>query len=115
MTGTTVLTSAVSQVKYKDSIGYQFNFTGTPVGTFAVQASIDYNPGSPQSGGAPNAGNWVTLPAVDVNNNPPVASGSAGTVLVGLTQVEFPWVRVQYTNTSSTGILNIFMSAKSLG
>lgn len=115
MTGTATLTSAVSNIKYKDSVSMQFQWTGTPNGTFVVQGSLDYIPTVQQSGGTPNAGTWIPIPVKDVSGNPPIAAGAAGQILCNLNQLGFPWIRVQYTNTSSTGVLTGYISAKSLG
>ncbi len=111
MTGTTVLTSLPSNIKYKDSVAVQLSWTGTPTGTFAVQGSVDYNPGQPQSGGGQNAGHWTAIPL----SPPPIASGSADQILMNLDQLAFPWIRVVYTNVSGTGVLTGYISAKSLG
>src|SRR6185503_13444384 len=103
MTGTTVITQSVpSNVLHKDNITFQAQWTGNPMGTFAVQVSLDYNPGNPQNGGAPggpaNAGTWITLPCLDESANPPAASGAAGQIIFELNQISQPWVRLQYTN-----------------
>lgn len=112
MTGTSTITSSVSNIQNLDNIGIQLNFTGTPNGTFFVQVSADY--AQQVMGGVAvvtNAGNWitVTLPTT------PVASGSANQIYIDLNQLSAPWIRVQYTNTSGTGTLNAFITAKSLG
>lgn len=111
MTGTATLTSLPSNILYKDSVAIALNYTGTPNGTFSVQGSNDYNPGLPQSAGTVNAGTWVALSLSPA----PVASGSAANILLNLNQLAFPWIRVQYTNTSSTGVLTGNIVAKSLG
>ena len=55
----TTLTSAVTNIERADDVGLQFNFTGTPVGTFSVQVSIDY--AQDFMGNVLNAGNWVPV------------------------------------------------------
>ncbi len=42
MTGTSTITSEVVNIVWFDTIGFQFNWMGTPTGTFAIQVSIDY-------------------------------------------------------------------------
>lgn len=111
MTGTTVILSVPTNITYKDSIAIQLQWTGSAVGTFEVQGSLDYNPGAPQSGGTANAGNWISLTL----SPSPAASGTASQILINLNQLSFPWIRVKYTNASSTGTLNGYISAKSLG
>lgn len=115
MTGTSALTSLPSEITRKDNIAYEVSWTGTPTGTFAVQGSISYNPGTPQSGGTYNAGVWTTIAATDQSGNPPVASGAAGQILMNLNELAFPWVRLVYTNASGTGVLTGYVAGKSVG
>jgi hypothetical protein len=100
------ITSAVTDIQFLDNIGFQFNFTGTPVGTFSIEVSIDY--AQDFNGNVLNAGNWVPVNLMPV----PVASGAAGSVYVDLHLVSFPWIRAVYTRTSGSGTLNGFISAK---
>jgi hypothetical protein len=115
MTGTQAITSPPTEISLKDNIAYELTWTGTPVGTFAVQVSIDYNPGNTQSKGGYDPGTWQNLPLTDTNGNPLVASGSPGQIFMNLTEICFPWIRVQYTNTSGTGVLSGWISGKSIG
>lgn len=115
MTGTNIVLSPPTDILRKDNVSYQLTWTGNPVGSFAVQGSIDYNPGLPQSGGHFNAGTWTTVPVVDQNGAPPTASGSAGQILMDLTEFSFPWIRIQYTNASGAGVLTGYISGKSVG
>lgn len=104
----TSVTSAVTCIQFLDNIGLQLNFTGVPVGTFAVQVSADY--AQDAMGNVTNAGNWIaiTLPI------PPAASGSPDKIGIDLNQIAFPWIRVVYTKTSGTGTLNGFITGKML-
>lgn len=115
MTGTNTITSKATNVIYKDTIGIELEWTGTPTGTFQFQGSLDYNPGLPQTGGTANAGNWVNIPVVDAAGNPIAASGTAGNALIKLDEAEYPWVQVVYTNSSGAGVLNGYIITKSLG
>ena len=116
MASTDVLTSTPTGIQYKDSFAVHLIWTGTPVGTFAIQGSVDYNPGLPQSGAGPyNAGHWEPLPLVDQFGIAPVAAGSANSNLINLEFMGFPWIRAVYTNASGTGVLNIWIYAKSAG
>jgi hypothetical protein len=99
------LTSAVTNIEFLDNIGVQFNFTGTPTGTFQVQVSADYS--QDQQGNVLNAGNWIGLLSVL-----PTASGSADSAYVDLNQLSAPWIRAIYTRTSGTGTLNAYIVAK---
>lgn len=83
----------------------QANYTtsGSLGGTFKLQASLDYNPGTPQSGGAFNAGNWV-----DISGSPETISG-AGTFIWNAEGTFYPWVRLIYTHFSGdTGSLDVY-------
>lgn len=102
------ITSAVTNIQFLDNIGVQFNFTGTPNGTFAVQVSADYAQDS--NGNVQVAGNWipVTLPST------PVAAGAAGQVYIDLNQLSSPWIRIVYTKVSGTGVLDGFITGKEI-
>jgi hypothetical protein len=104
MTGN--ITSPVTSIHWLDNVGVQLNFTGTPTGTFFVDVSADYTQDT--NGTVIDAGNWVpiTLPST------PVASGAAGSIFIDLNQLAAPWIRVRYVATSSTGILNAFVTGK---
>lgn len=109
MTGTTVLTSPVLNIRFLDNIGIQLNYTGTPNGTFAVQVSADHEQ-DPQ-GNTTVPGTWIAVAL----NPAPVAAGVASNIYIDLNQLSSPWLRVQYTNTSSVGVLNGFATAKAVG
>jgi hypothetical protein len=111
VSGVGSVTSVAQNVKYKDSVAYQFNWTGNPTGAILIQGSLDYNPGAPQSDGTANAGNWNTLPTI---LSPQVTVGSQ-TALGTVQQCPTPWVRVLYTNSSGSGVMSVYHSAKSLG
>jgi hypothetical protein len=108
MTGTSTITSPAIAIQYLDNVYLQLEFTGTPNGTFSVQVSNDYNQDS--LGNVTNVGNWVALTLSPA----PVASGSANVIGIDMNQLGAPFIRVQYTNTSSTGTLNAFISGKEL-
>ncbi len=98
MTGN--LTSAVTSIQYLDNVGVQFNFTGTPTGSFAVQVSADYD--QDQYGNVVNAGNWISLSL----SPSPSAAGSASSIYIDMTQLSAPWIRSTYTSTA-TGVQTI--------
>jgi hypothetical protein len=98
MTGTSVLTSQTFNCQNLDNIGIQVDWTGTPTGTIAVFASIDN----------------VNFHAFTFNPALSQPAGSAGGYLISLNQVPFPYVYLQYTNSTGTGVLNAFLSAKDL-
>lgn len=112
MSGTTTITSLASNISYKDSIAYQLNWTGIPTGTFSVQGSVDYNPGLPQSNGGFNPGHWTAL---TLSPSPAATGSGSSQILINMNQLAFPWIRIQYTNTTSSGVLSGYLFAKSLG
>lgn len=102
------LTSLVTNIQRLDDVGYQANFTGSPVGVFTVQFSADYV--QDFMGNVTNTGNWITAPL----GSPSAASGSAGSVYIDLAGLSAPWIRLVYTKTSGTGTLNAFITGKML-
>lgn len=118
VSSTNSYTSLISQITYKDTICYQLQWSGAPVGSFKIQGSLDYNPGLPQSGGAANAGTWADLAITNPLTGVTASSFSTtlgSPILINLNQLGFPYIKVVYTNASSTGTLNGYLSAKSLG
>lgn len=114
MTGTTVITSLPTNIKYRDSVAYQAKWTGTPNGTFSVEGSVDYNPNLPQAQnpvGTTASATWTPITLSPT----PAATGSAGNFIINMNQLAFAWIRLVYTNTSSTGTLQAYVTAKSLG
>lgn len=115
MTGTSVLTSSVTAITVLDNVGYQFDFTGSPVGNFQVQISGNYN--QDEVGNVLNTGTWVPVVFTYYNGTAFVTSAniptSSGTpIYLDLTQLSAPFIRCVYTNTSGTGTLNATVSAK---
>lgn len=101
------ITSLVTNIQYMDDVVYQIQWTGTPVGTFTVQVSEDYQ----QSGGTVlNAGTWTTLTL----SSAITAAGSADQAILDLNQLPYSWIRLVYTRTSGTGTLNAYISAKAV-
>ncbi len=105
---TASITSAVTNIGNWDNIGLQFVWTGSPVGTFAVQVSIDH--AQDQFGNVTNAGTWVPL---TLSPSPITSLGSP--IYIDMTQLSAPWIRVVYTKTSGSGTLQTYISAKTMG
>lgn len=105
---TTSLTSAIIPIQWVDNIVVQMVWSGSPVGVFNAEASATYV--QDNYGNVTNTGTWdpITL-------NPPArATGSAGSILLDLNQLSFPYLRIVYTKTSGTGTLNITVGGKML-
>jgi hypothetical protein len=104
------LTSIPTEITILDDISFQFNFTGTPTGTFNIQVSADYEPGRAPNMEPANAGNWVNLPFSPALS----AGGSAGSVFVDIVQTGASYIRATYTKTSGTGSLDILVTGKAI-
>ena len=96
MTGSTTLTSSILTIANSDNIGLELTWSGTPVGTISVLVS--------------NSG--ITFYALTFNPILSQPAGSAGGYVINLNQVPFQFLEVQYTNTSSTGVLNVYAFTK---
>lgn len=96
MTGTNVLTSAVTDISFLDNVCMELVWTGNPVGTFEVQGSITGN-------------TWKTITFTP--NNP---AGTASNSLFDLNQLSFPKIRLLYTNSAGVGVLNVYIGGKSI-
>lgn len=96
MTGTSTLTSPVTNIQQLDNMGLQVSWTGTPTGIFTVQCSND-------------GVNFIAL-----TFNPAIVqpAGAPGSFLVDLNQVPFLWMIVEYVNSSGMGALSVIMSGK---
>ncbi len=117
MTGTASITSAVTCIQWLDNVGMQFNWTSSPVGTFQVQVSADY--AQDELGNVTNPGNWAAVPlsyllAGSMTQSATIPTSVGSPVYLDLNQLSAPWVRAVYTNASSTGTLNAFITAKAL-
>lgn len=104
------LTTKPTNIFLKDNIGYQFNFTGTPTGTFGADVSLDYNQDG--NGNVLNAGNWVPLSFTSAST----ATGAAGNGILDLNQLSAPWVRGTWVSgaTGTQTVTTVADVAKSL-
>ena len=95
------LVSDPTNIQYLDRLAIQFIWTDTPIGTFAVETSLNYNP-------VLNAGDWTAYSFTPS----PAAAGSADSIFIDMTVTSAPWLRVSYEATSSTGTLQAYLSGK---
>jgi hypothetical protein len=102
------ITSKITDITFLDNMALQMDWTGTPVGTFTIYGSLNY--AQDLFGNVTNPGNWVPI----TFSTAPVATGSAGDILINLNQLSFPYLKVIYTKTSGTGVLNAYISGKML-
>lgn len=99
------ITSAVTEIKYQDNIGFQAIWTGAPVGTITFQVSLNY--AQDNNGNVTNAGTWTTI------TSPAVApAGAAGNAYVEFIETSAPYIRMVYTRTSGAGTLNAYICGK---
>lgn len=104
MSGTSTLTSQITEIRGFDNIAYEVDFSGTPIGTFTVEVSNSYDPIT-----NPNA-TFVVL----VLSPTPVASGSSGVIGIDINQSGFKYIKLTYTNTSGSGVLQAYISGKAI-
>lgn len=103
MSGT--LTSPVTNVMFLDNIVIQLNATGSPVGQYTVEFSVDYQ--QDYLGNVVNAGNWVVCALT-----PTASITGAGNVIIDFNQMPGAYIRLKWTPTSGTGTLNMYVAAK---
>lgn len=110
MSGTSVITSQVFDLRSLEGCAFAPVWTGTPTGLFLIQVSLDYEPNP--SGGTPrNSGTWIDLGA-SISGNP---SGAAGNIYIPVYASCAPWIRLQYTNASGSGVLAGMFIGKTRG
>lgn len=100
------ITSSAQESQYQDNIAIQLIWTGSPVGAFSIQVSVDYKEDAEKN--IIVAGTWSTLTL----SNAITASGSGDNAYIDLNQLSAPYYRIVYTRTSGTGTLNAYVSSK---
>jgi len=106
------ITSEPCDIRTMDLLALSLQFTGSPVGTFDIQVSEDYQPNMSTAYTPINPGTWISI--VSSLSSAPVASGSAGNIVINLPLLATAYLRVVYNPTSGTGNLNAFVSGKGL-
>lgn len=98
----TTITSAAMQLKNMYGYSIQVVFTGTPTGTFKLQASSDPLYSGPPGANPAEPTNWT-----DVTNSP-YAVTAAGNYMWNVFDTMYNYVRLVYSDTSggtSTAVL----------
>src|SRR6266851_5411450 len=93
VSSTTVYTSNVVHILNLDNLFVQLNVGGTPTGAFSIQVSADHT--QDQEGNVLVAGNWIEIVSIPV-------SGSALNIGEDFNQLGAPYMRIVYTNASSS-------------
>lgn len=96
------ITSAAQPCQFQDNIGIQLAWTGDAVGDFTVEVSVDHNPVTN------TAGSWATLTL----SSTIAAASVADNAYIEINQLSAPYIRVVFTRTSGTGVLNCHIAAK---
>jgi hypothetical protein len=99
-------------VKFLDNCSYQINATtANAVGTFSVQASLDYQIDE-TTNTVVNPGNWIDL---TLAGGVPTLASANDQIIINLNQLPFKAIRLAYTRTSGTGTAAIYLNAKQIG
>lgn len=86
-----------------NTISHQLVWTGTPTGTFKVQASNNY--------GIPNVtATWNDVPSASV-----AGGGAAGSQIFSNGQATETYYRIDYARTSGSGTLTLYTVVKGCG
>lgn len=105
VSGTNVYTSLVLNLLDITRYSIQTIWGAGVTGTFDVQGSLDYGIPTP-----PASPTWKSCPGVTVTS----PAGLAGGQLIDVVQTGIPFVRVVFTNSSSTGVIEVLGHAKGL-
>lgn len=95
------LASVTVPIQFEDNVGMQFVWTGSPVGTFAVQVCLDQV-------------NWSTIPTSSFSGTYPVPGTTSSPGYLDIPLLSAAFVRVVYTKGSGSGTLNVLFVAKSV-
>lgn len=97
------VTSAVTNIFFKDNVIYQYVWTGDLAGGFTVETSSDYNENT-------QSGTWDVVP-IDAGA---AAAGTADSGTIELNQLSAPYIRTVFTYSSGTGNLTVTISGKAV-
>lgn len=103
-------------IQWLDNVAYQINVTtSNSTGTFAVQASLDYEPSGSVDPISPGGvtGNWVDL---ELSGGTPSVAAANDSILIDLNQLPYKAIRLRYTSTiAGTGTCDIYINSRQLG
>lgn len=103
----TSLTSTPTITDNLSMISYDVSWAGSsPVGVITIQVSNSYSVNA--DGSVRNSGNWTTLTLSSSTN----VSGNTGNGFIDIDATAAYAVRLVYTRTSGTGLLNVKVASK---
>lgn len=109
------ITSQITSIQFLDNVGIQINFTGAPVGIFQVEVSADHAQDLNEN--VTVIGQWTPIllsyksgGVMVTENFVPTSVGSP--IYLDLNQLSAPYIRLVYTRTSGTGVMDAFITAK---
>lgn len=101
------LISIPTIIQKLSEVSYSVSWAGTaPVGAVSVQVSNDYKQND--DGSVRNPGTWNTLPL----SSPTPVSGNTGNGFIDIEASGAYAIRLIYTATSGTGLMNVIISGK---
>lgn len=111
MTNESMATSLISDITIVDDISmisYDISWSNgaTPVGVMSVQVSNSYSINA--DGSVRDAGNWTTLTLSSTTN----VSGNSGNGAIDIDSTAFYAIRLVYTRTSGSGVMNAKVCCK---
>ena len=110
---TTTITSQVSIIQKLSMMSYALSWVGTtPIGSVSVQVSNDYTQN--EDGSVKNAGTWNSVPLGYGGGQVTVipVTGSTGNGYIDIDQMGGYAIRLVYTPTSGSGLLQVTYNAK---
>lgn len=120
LNSTALIYSAPIDLRFYDGMAIQAKWTGTPIGNFFVDSSVNYAQGTQPF--ESSTGDWVpsstsvfqALGSSGLASYPNMVFQSAN--YLDLKQVAYPWARLRYVPSTgaSTGVLNVWVAGKNL-
>lgn len=107
MSGTNKITGTPLSISPSHGLSFTMRWTGTPVGVFSVEVSNEYDPAS-----NPTPSDWTQLTLTIPAGVQPAGAYPAAGSGIDIAPTSFKWIRLCYTNTSSTGVLTSRAHAK---
>lgn len=98
MASTNTIYSNIQDITFLDNVGLEVTYTGTPTGTIQILGSI-------------SGVNFYPITFSPALTQP---GGSAGGYLINLNQWPWKYIFVQYTNSSGTGSLGVWINSKDI-